>query len=57
MLLLFRLQRKLVDNIHKSANLEEIAVTFFDTVDFIDNVNNEKLSVDNMFKMRSLLDA
>lgn len=53
----FFAKRKLVDNIYKSANLEGIAVTFADTVDFINNVNNGKLSVDNMFKMKGLLDA
>lgn len=53
----FFAKRKLVDNIYKSANLEGIAVTFADTVDFINNVNNGKLSVDNMLKMKGLLDA
>ena len=34
---IFFAKRKLIDNIYKSANLEGIAVTFADTVDFINN--------------------
>ncbi len=37
-------KRKLIDNLYKSANLEGIAVTFADTVDFINNVNTGKIS-------------
>ncbi len=54
---IFFAKRKLVDNIYKSANLEGIAVTFADTVDFLNDVNNGKLSVDNMFKLAGLRDA
>lgn len=54
---IFFAKRKLVDNIYKSANLEGIAVTFADTIDFLNNVNNGKLSVDEMFKMKGLKDA
>ena len=37
-------KRKLIDNLYKSANLEGIAVTFEDIVDFINNVNTGKIS-------------
>lgn len=53
----FFAKRKLADSIYKSANLEGIAVTFADTVDFINNVNSGAISIDNMLKMRGLLDA
>lgn len=35
---IFFAKRKLVDNIYKSANLEGIAVTFADTLEFINNI-------------------
>jgi hypothetical protein len=54
---LFFAKRKLIDNIYKSANLEGIAITFADTVDFVNNINNGKLSVDEMIKLRGLKDA
>lgn len=54
---LFFAKRKLVDNIYKSANLEGIKITIKDTIDFLNNVNNGKLSVDEMFKMKGLKDA
>lgn len=54
---IFFAKRKLIDNLYKSANLEGIKVTFADTVDFVNNVNNGKLSVDDMLKMRGLKDA
>ena len=54
---IFFAKRKLVDNLYKSANLEGIAVTFADTVDFINNVNNGKISVDDMLKLKGLKDA
>ena len=54
---IFFAKRKIIDNIYKSANLEGIAVTFADTVDFYNNVNNGKISVDNMFKLKGLKDA
>ncbi len=53
----FFAKRKIIDNIYKSANLEGIAVTFADTVDFYNNVNNGKISVDNMLKLKGLKDA
>ena len=39
---IFFAKRKLVDNIYKSANLEGIAVTFAETLEFINNVNTGK---------------
>ena len=54
---IFFAKRKLVDNLYKSANLEGIAVTFADTVDFINNVNTGKISVDDMLKLKGLKDA
>lgn len=54
---IFFAKRKLVDNIYKSANLEGIAVTFADTLSFINNVNTGKISVDDMLKLKGLKDA
>ena len=54
---IFFAKRKIIDNIYKSANLEGIAVTFADTVDFYNNVNNGHISVDNMLKLKGLKDA
>lgn len=54
---IFFAKRKIIDNIYKSANLEGIAVTFADTVDFYNNVNNGNISVDNMLKLKGLKDA
>ena len=54
---IFFAKRKIIDNIYKSANLEGIAVTIADTVDFYNNVNNGKISVDNMLKLKGLKDA
>ena len=54
---IFFAKRKLVDNIYKSANLEGIAVTFADTVAFINNVNTGKISIDDMLKLKGLKDA
>ena len=45
---IFFAQRKLVDNLYKSANLEEITVTFADTMAFFNNVNTGKISIDDM---------
>ena len=53
----FFAKRKIIDNIYKSANLEGIAVTFADTVDFYNNVNNGHISIDNMLKLKGLKDA
>lgn len=54
---IFFAKRKIIDNIYKSANLEGIAITFADTVEFINNVNNGKISVDNMLKLKGLKDG
>ena len=54
---IFFAKRKLIDNIYKSANLEGIAVTFADTVSFVNNVNTGKISVDDMLKLKGLKDA
>ena len=54
---IFFAKRKIIDNIYKSANLEGITVTFADIVDFYNNVNNGKISVDNMLKLKGLKDA
>lgn len=54
---IFFAKRKIIDNIYKSANLEGIAVTFADTVEFYNNVNTGKISVDNMLKLKGLKDA
>ena len=54
---IFFAKRKLIDNLYKSANLEGIAVTFADTVDFVNNVNNGKISVNDMLKLKGLKDA
>ena len=50
-------KRKIIDNIYKSANLEGIAVTFADTVEFFNNINTGKISVDEMLKLKGLKDA
>ena len=44
----FFAKRKIIDNIYKSANLEGIALTFADAVDFYNNVNNGHISVDSI---------
>ncbi|MCQ2749046.1 MAG: hypothetical protein MJ246_03410 [Clostridia bacterium] len=54
---IFFAKRKLADNIYKSANLEGIAVTFAETVDFLNNLNTGTISVDDMFKLKGLKDA
>lgn len=54
---IFFAKRKLVDNIYKSANLEGIAVTFADTVAFINNVNTGNIKIDDMLKLKGLKDA
>lgn len=54
---IFFAKRKLIDNLYKSANLEGIAVTFADIVDFVNNVNNGKISIDDMLKLKGLKDA
>lgn len=54
---IFFAKRKLIDNLYKSANLEGIAVTFADTVEFINNVNTGKISIDDMLKLKGLKDS
>ena len=54
---IFFAKRKLIDNLYKSANLEGIAVTFADTVAFVNNVNTGNISVDDMLKLKGLKDA
>lgn len=54
---IFFAKRKLVDNLYKSANLEGIAVTFADTVDFINNVNTGRISINDMLKLKGLKDS
>ena len=54
---IFFAKRKLVDNIYKSANLEGIAVTFADTYAFMNNVNTDNISVDDMLKLKGLKDG
>ena len=54
---IFFAKRKLVDNIYKSANLEGIAVTFADTLTFINNVNTGNISIDDMLKLKGLKDG
>ncbi len=54
---IFFAKRKIIDNIYISANLEGIKVTFSDIVDFYNNVNTGKISIDNMLKLKGLKDA
>lgn len=54
---IFFAQRKLTDNIYRSAILEGIAVTFADTYSFINNVNTGTISIDDMLKLKGLKDA
>lgn len=54
---IFFAKRKLIDNLYKSANLEEIAVTFADIVAFVNNVNTGNISIDDMLKLKGLKDA
>lgn len=54
---IFFAKRKLIDNLYKSANLEGIAVTFADTVAFVNNVNTGNISINDMLKLKGLKDA
>ncbi len=54
---IFFAKRKLIDNIYRSANLEGIAVTFADTVSFMNNINTGNISVDDMLKLKGLKDG
>ena len=51
---IFFAKRKLIDNLYKSANLEGIAVTFADTVAFVNNVNTGNISINDMLKLKGL---
>ena len=54
---IFFAKRKLIDNLYKSANLEGIAVTFSDTVAFVNNVNTGNISINDMLKLKGLKDS
>lgn len=54
---IFFAKRKLIDNLYKSANLEGIKVTLEDVFYFVNNVNNGKISVNDMLKLKGLKDA
>ena len=54
---IFFAKRKLIDNLYKSANLEGIKVTLEDVFYFVNNVNNGKISVNDMLKLKDLKDA
>ena len=54
---IFFAKRKLIDNLYKSANLESIKVTLEDVFCFVSNVNNGKISVNDMLKLKHLKDA
>ena len=51
---IFFANRKLIDNLYKSANLEGIKITQEDIYCFINNVNTGKISVDDMLKLKVL---
>lgn len=54
---IFFAKRKTPDCIYKSAVLEGIAVTFTDTIFFVNNVNTGKISIDDMLKLKGLKDG
>ena len=54
---IFFANRKLIDNLYKSANLEGIKITQEDIYCFVNNVNTGKISVDDMLKLKGLKDA
>ena len=54
---IFFAKRKLIDNIHKSANLEGINVALEEIILFMNNINTGKISVDDMLKLKGLKDA
>ena len=54
---IFFANRKLIDNLYKSANLEGIKITQEDIYCFVNNVNTGKISVDDMLKLKWLKDA
>ena len=54
---IFFANRKLIDNLYKSANLEGIKITQEDIYCFVNNVNTGKISVDDMLKQKGLKDA
>ncbi len=54
---IFFAKRKLIDNLYKSANLEEIKITLEDIYCFVNNVNTAKIFVDDMLKLKGLKDT
>ena len=54
---IFFAKRKLVDTIYKSANLEGIKVTITDIIEFINNVNTGRISINDMLKLKGLKDS
>ena len=54
---IFFAKRKLIDSIHKSANLEGINVALEEIILFMNNINTGKISVDDMLKLKGLKDA
>lgn len=54
---IFFAKRKLIDNLYRSAVLEGISLTLKDIVDFINNVNIGKISINDMLKLKGLKDA
>lgn len=54
---IFFAKRKLIDNIHRSANLEGINVALEEIILFMNNINTGKISVDDMLKLKGLKDA
>ena len=51
---IFFANRKLIDNLYKSANLEGIKITQEDIYCFVNNVNTGKISIDDMLKLKVL---
>ena len=45
---IFFAKRKLIDNLYKSANLEEIKITLEDVYCFVNNVNTGKMYLFNI---------
>ena len=54
---IFFAKRKLIDTIYKSANLEDIKVTITDIIEFINNVNTGRISINDMLKIKGLKDS
>ena len=54
---IFFAKRKIINNIYKSANLEGIRVKLEDVIEFVNNVNNGKISINDMLKLKGLQDG